>query len=35
VAFVAAAWPLSADVPDVAYWAGKFIEAGHTSVTVA
>jgi hypothetical protein len=31
-AFVAAAWPLIEDGPDVALWAGRFLEAGGVEV---
>ena len=34
LAFVAAAWPLMEDDPDVPLWAGEFIEVGLAGATV-
>jgi hypothetical protein len=33
LAFVAGAWPLIEDDPDVTYWARKFIGSGRASAT--
>jgi hypothetical protein len=33
LAFVADAWPLIADAPDVAFWAREFIDAGYATLT--
>jgi hypothetical protein len=32
-AFVASAWPLIEDDPDVTFWAGEFIDSGRGSIT--
>jgi hypothetical protein len=33
LAFVASAWPLIEDEPDVMFWAREFLETGHATLT--